>query len=211
MPKSLTRWAFVETATKWLATAFSPSVSTSQSLAACALASVSCVPNVLDATMKSVVSGLSVASVSAKCEESTFETKWVRTLLTHHGRKASVVITGPRSDPPMPILTTCSIFLPVDPCHDPSCIESQKVFMRASTSRTSGMTSMPSTCIGRSDWFRSATCITARCSVVLMGSPANMASRMPVTFRSAANPSSKSNVFSVARCLLRSTTSSSTV
>jgi hypothetical protein len=33
---------------------------------------------------------LSVASVSAKCDGSTFETKWVRTLLTHHGRKASV-------------------------------------------------------------------------------------------------------------------------
>jgi hypothetical protein len=43
--------------------------------------------------------------------------------------------------------------------------------------RTPGITSRPLTRIARPDRLRSATCITARCSVRLMGSPANIWSR----------------------------------
>ena len=63
MPKSSTRRLLVETATKCLATAASPSVAVSQRRAAVALVSVSSVENVLDATMKSVVAGSKSASV----------------------------------------------------------------------------------------------------------------------------------------------------
>src|SRR6201999_3847158 len=57
MPNSSTSFLLVETATKCLATASSPSASVSQRRAAVALVSVSSVENVFDATMKSVVEG----------------------------------------------------------------------------------------------------------------------------------------------------------
>ena len=76
MPKSVTSFAAVESATKCFATAFlSPSFFTSQSFAAFALDIVSCVVKVLEATMKSVWSAFTAFSVSARCVESTLETK----------------------------------------------------------------------------------------------------------------------------------------
>src|SRR5258707_11747867 len=59
MPKASTRRLLVETATKCLDTAASPSASVSQRRAAVALVSVSSVENVFEATMKSVVAGAS--------------------------------------------------------------------------------------------------------------------------------------------------------
>src|SRR5882724_1982104 len=53
--------------------------------------------------------------------------------------------------------------------------------MCASAASTSGMTSFPSTKMGRRARLRSATCSTARPSVRLMGAPANMRSRMAST------------------------------
>ena len=44
---------------------------------------------------------------------------------------------------------------------------------------TSGITSAPSTAIGRLDRLRSATCSTARCSVLLILPPVNIASIAP--------------------------------
>ena len=56
----------------------SPVARKSQSFAVFAFVSVSCVVNVFEAMMKSVVSGASALSVSAICVPSTFETKWMR-------------------------------------------------------------------------------------------------------------------------------------
>ena len=76
MPNSATRSAFVETATKCLATASSePSSLTTQSRAERALVSVSRVPNVFDEMMNSVSSGSRSRVASTKSVESTFDTK----------------------------------------------------------------------------------------------------------------------------------------
>ena len=67
MPNSATRSPWVETATKCLATAETSSLprpANSQRFAAVALVRVSRVENVLDATMKSVVSGSRVVELS---------------------------------------------------------------------------------------------------------------------------------------------------
>src|SRR5579859_5118970 len=67
IPKSATRSALVETATKCLATASSlPSSLTTQSRAEVALVSVSSVPNVLDEMMNSVSSAFRSRVASAK-------------------------------------------------------------------------------------------------------------------------------------------------
>ena len=87
--------------------------STSHARAVRAFISVSCVVNVLDATMKSVLSGSRLASVSARCVPSTFETKCARSPACQYGLSASLAITGPRSEPPMPMLTTSVMRLPV--------------------------------------------------------------------------------------------------
>ena len=73
--------------------------------------SVSCVVNVLLATMNSAVSGFSFRSVSAMCVPSTLETKWTCRSRLPYGLSASVAMTGPRSEPPMPMLTTSVIAL----------------------------------------------------------------------------------------------------
>jgi hypothetical protein len=75
MPNSSTRSALVDTATKWSATADSPSVSTSQARAVRALVNVSMVPKVFDATMNSVEAGSESASTAATSAPSTLDTK----------------------------------------------------------------------------------------------------------------------------------------
>ena len=75
IPNSDTSFALVETATKCLETASSPSASTSQRRAAVALVSVSSVENVFEATMNSVVAGSRPASVATRSAGSTLETK----------------------------------------------------------------------------------------------------------------------------------------
>jgi hypothetical protein len=83
-----------------------PSAETIQSRAEVALVSVSSVPNVLDEMMNSVCSGSEVAGASAKSVESTLDTNRnddvprgvvPQRLVRHH---------RPRSEPPMPTLTT---------------------------------------------------------------------------------------------------------
>ena len=70
---------------------------------------VSSVVNVFDAMMKSVVSGLSARTVSTGATPSTLDTKCMRGPSRANGVNASVAIAGPRSDPPMPMLTTSVI------------------------------------------------------------------------------------------------------
>jgi hypothetical protein len=76
MPKAATFSAFVETATKCLATdrASPPSPRSDQSRAVVALVRVSSVVNVLDDTTKSVSAGSRSRVASTKSIASTFET-----------------------------------------------------------------------------------------------------------------------------------------
>ena len=75
MPNAATSLAFVDTATKCLATAFSsPSPSTSHCRATLALVSVSSVVNVLDETMTSVDAGSRSRSASETSVGSMLET-----------------------------------------------------------------------------------------------------------------------------------------
>ncbi len=74
MPNSSTSFLLVETATKCLATASSPSASMSQRRAAVALVNVSSVENVLEAMTKSVVAGSRPSSLATRSAGSTLET-----------------------------------------------------------------------------------------------------------------------------------------
>ena len=119
MPNAPTFSALVETATKCLATsASSPSWPVSQSRADVALASVSCVVKVLDTTMNSVSAASRSRVASAMSVPSTLDTKrncrsrWLKAC------SASYAMAGPRSEPPMPMLTTVRMRLPVVPSHD---------------------------------------------------------------------------------------------
>ena len=76
----------------------------------------------------------------------------------------------------MPRFTTLRIGLPVCPCHAPLRTLSAKRSMRASVACTSGTTSCPSTRMVASAGARRATCSTARPSLALSFSPANIAS-----------------------------------
>mmetsp|Transcript_46292 Transcript_46292/g.128690 ORF Transcript_46292/g.128690 Transcript_46292/m.128690 type:complete len:245 (+) Transcript_46292:1305-2039(+) len=181
MPNSATALPLVESAAKWLATAASSlRFSSSHFLAESALVIVSCVVNVLDAMRKSVDSALHSLSTSAMWLPSTLETKWTLRSRLQYGFSASVTITGPRSDPPMPRLTTSVIVLPVKPFHSPERTELTKISILPSTSFTSGITSAPSTRMGVLDWLRSATWRTARFSVLLIFSPLNMRAASPL-------------------------------
>ncbi len=99
----------------------------------------------------------------------------------------------------MPMLTTLRIRLPVCPFHAPLRTRSAKSAMRSSTSCTFGTTFSPSTSIVSPLGARSATCSTARPSVTLIFSPANIESMRARRPDSAASSSSSSIVSSVIR------------
>ncbi len=101
----------------------------------------------------------------------------------------------------MPTLTMFRIRLPVWPVHSPERTRSAKTAILSSTACTSGTTFSPSTSITASRGARRAVCSTARSSVVLIFSPANMASRSPKTSVAAASSRSSRRVSSVTRCL----------
>ena len=70
--------------------------------------------------MTSVRAGSSSGARSANCVPSTFETKWVRRSPASYGASAAVAIAGPRSLPPMPMLTTSVKRSPVAPVRRPA-------------------------------------------------------------------------------------------
>mmetsp|Transcript_11067 Transcript_11067/g.37682 ORF Transcript_11067/g.37682 Transcript_11067/m.37682 type:complete len:209 (-) Transcript_11067:184-810(-) len=188
IPKALQPSVLVERATKCCATAASGAPPwRNHALALCALVIVSWVVKVLEATTKSVVAGSRARRVSAMCVPSTLLTKCTRRSRLLYALRASVTITGPRSEPPMPMLTTSAIPLPVYPSHWPSRTALTNTFIRSSTSLTSGITSLPSTRMGVLERLRRATWSTARFSVVLIFSPANMRLAQPATSASAAS------------------------
>ena len=122
MPNARTASALVETATKCFATAASspPSPPSSHARAERAFVIVSSVVNVFDETMKSVSSGARSRVASTRSVASTFDTN--RNVMSRRlkWRSASYAITGPRSEPPIPMFTTARIGLPVCPVHAPT-------------------------------------------------------------------------------------------
>ena len=84
----------------------------------------------------------------------------------------------------MPILMTLRMRLPVWPRQAPERMRVENSAIASSTWCTSGTTSWPSTRMRASFGARSATCSTARCSVILIFSPLNIASRRSATPRS---------------------------
>ncbi len=102
-------------------------------------------------------------------------------LRRREGAKARVAMAGPRSEPPMPILMTSVIGWPSAPRTRPSRTSAAKLSIFSRTPITSGITSLPSTRTGLPSKLRKAVCRTARFSVVLIFSPANMASRLAST------------------------------
>ncbi len=77
-------------------------------------------------------------------------------------------MTGPRSEPPIPMLTTVRIGLPVAPSQRPERRSSEKTRIFSKTALTAGMTSTPSTSTGVFERLRSAVWSTARPSVQLI-------------------------------------------
>jgi hypothetical protein len=79
---------------------------TNQARAVSALVIVSCVVKVLLATTKSVSAGATRASTEARSAPSTLATKWNDRPGCATSARARTAICGPRSLPPMPMLTT---------------------------------------------------------------------------------------------------------
>mmetsp|Transcript_11678 Transcript_11678/g.17487 ORF Transcript_11678/g.17487 Transcript_11678/m.17487 type:complete len:209 (+) Transcript_11678:1227-1853(+) len=198
MPNSETALPLVDSAAKCFATAAgSLRFSSSHAFADAAFVIVSCVVNVLEAMRKRVVSASTSFSTSAMCVPSTLETKCTLRSRLQYGLSASVIMTGPRSEPPIPRLTTSVIVLPVNPFHSPERTDSTNTLILARTSFTSGITSLPSTRMGVLDWLRRATWRTARFSVALIFSPLNMRAASPFTFAASTTFSKSARVSSV--------------
>ena len=129
-----------------------------------AFCAVSKVLKDLEATIKSVVSGLSVSITSSKCVGSKFDTKCIFKSLALKSTKASHTNSGPKSEPPIPIFTMSLIFWPVNPFHSPEwmLLTVLSIFLRQSVISLfrfalAGM--------------RKAVCKTDRSSEVLILSP----------------------------------------
>ncbi|CAM5452567.1 hypothetical protein SAVIM40S_00387 [Streptomyces avidinii] len=121
MPKSVTFSALVDRATKCRATAAwsPPSPASSQPRAEVALVMVSMVVKVLEAMMNSVSAGSRSRTASCRSAPSTLETKRTVRSRSAKARRASYAMAGPRSEPPIPMLTTFLMRLPVKPVHAP--------------------------------------------------------------------------------------------
>ena len=99
----------------------------------------------------------------------------------------------------MPMLTTLRMRAPVWPRQRPSRTASAKATIRSRTPCTSATTSTPPTTSVSPAGLRSATCSTARFSVVLMTSPRNIAAVRSRTPHSRASSTSRRIVSSLTR------------
>lgn len=99
------------------------------------------------------------------------------------------------------MLTTVLMRLPVWPFQSPERTRSLKVPILVRTWCTPGTTFSPSLMMDSEAGARSATCSTERCSVMLIFSPRNIASRSSATPVAAARSRSSPSVSSVTRCL----------
>ena len=113
IPNCAAALRLVVMATKCLSVAVTSVCCCSQSRAASAFFSVSSVEKDLEAMMKRVVSAWRPLRVSWRCEGSTFDTKCTLSFLVAKALSASQTMAGPRSEPPIPRLTTSVIILPL--------------------------------------------------------------------------------------------------
>ena len=130
--------------------------------------------------MNRVDCGCSWRSTRSSSWPSTLLTKWKRLPLWQYGSSASTAMRGPRSDPPMPICTTSVI------C---AWARTDSANARKSVRTASTSCQRPRKDSGTlaASGQRNSQCITARCSVLLIGSPRNMASRSASTWRCSAS------------------------
>ena len=146
-----------------------------------ALVSVSRVVNVLLLTMNSVSAGSRSIVASRMSTPSTFDTNRNVRARSEYWRRASVAIAGPRSEPPMPMLITFRIGLPVKPgplvVADAHRERGHPIEDRVDVGDDVLAVDDQPLARGR----RRAVCRTARSSVVLMRSPANIAARRSST------------------------------
>ena len=199
IPNSATAARFADAATKCRATAASsPRASRSQRRAARAFVIVSTVVKVFEATTNSVRAGSSPCSVESRCAPSTLETKWTRGP-SACGASARHTIRGPRSDPPMPMLTTSAIRSPAWPRQRPERTASEKRSIAASPRSTPARNASSTSHTGDSRESRSNACSTARSSVSLMRSPENIAFARSITPDSRARPRRRRIVSAVTR------------
>ena len=163
-------------------TAASPSSAVSQVRTVRALSMVSTVVKVLDTTTTSVSAGSRPLRARATSMGSTLARKRrdrpaAVAADSWSVRRAVCTKSGPRKEPPMPMATTFVSGLPVAPTHSPERTRSVNASILSRTSHTLGTTfPSPGALMTASRGARVATCRTARSSVLLMASPANMAS-----------------------------------
>ncbi len=202
MPKAAILSSWVETAQKWSATAASPSAAETAARAVCALVIVSSVVNVLEQTMNRVVASGTASSVSPRLAPSTLATKCRVRWSATKGASARAAMAGPRSEPPMPMLTTSVKRWPLAALMAPPRTASAKAPIFSRSAATSGITSWPCASIALPGVrVRSAMCITARPSVTLIASPPNNAARRSSSLAARTSANSRSIVSDVTRCL----------
>ena len=215
MPKSATAFRLVDRATKCAPTAASPRAPASQARTALALVMVSSVVNVFDATSTRVRAGSRSRASAAKPVSSTLDRKRARSFGPCARVSASVAMTGPRSEPPMPILTTVSKRSPVAPRSVPSCTLPTKSCICARSCAASALaSSAPSGRVAimrASAGARSAMCIAARCSVGFTTAPANSLWRKPSRSAARARSSKAASVSGPMAVLEKSSVRSSRV
>ena len=120
--------------------------------------------------MNSVLCGRICSSTFCNACPSTLLTKWKRLPYIVCTRNACTAMHGPRSEPPMPMLTT-SVMAGLARTDSANARNSSLV---ACTASQTGMSEAGSP---DGSGVRSNQCMTCRCSLALMTSPANMASR----------------------------------
>src|SRR5206468_1092136 len=103
-----------------------PGAASSQARARAALSRVSTVVNVFDATMKKVVAGVRPVSAASRSAGSMLETKCILRPGFANLRIARTSIRGPRSEPPMPMLTMSVMARPSTPLSTPPCTSPTK-------------------------------------------------------------------------------------
>ena len=161
--------------------------------------------------MNSVRARSRFCSVSARSAPSTLATKCMRGPSPAKGESARDAIAGPRSEPPMPILTTSLNGAPVAPRMSPERTARAKAKTFSRSASISGRMFSPPTRSGRDERSRRAICMAARLSVLLMRSPENNASRRASRSRVCANEISSAIVSRVTLCLEKSKRKSSSL
>jgi hypothetical protein len=186
MPKAPAAARLVVRPMKWrpMSSPAPPSAS-NQRRAEWALVMVSTVVKVLDAIRNTVLRGCRRFRQAASSWPSTLLTKCRRLPESANASSASTAICGPRSEPPMPMFTTSVMAGSARRVSAKSSIASSVLCTSLSRGCSAGVTASPGADRGQ----RSRVCSTARPSVVLMASPANIASRCSSSRHSCASAS----------------------